>query len=290
MYNRFLFLSSVLLLLLSSSLQGQFSLSPKESMRDGFVNVFSLKKNGSNYGHAIWMDRTASGSRIKAKYFASGNAYEKFSNWRDGKNIILVSSGAYSSGLNGSNSIPVGICVDNGVIVNRAIEHKMEGLVIVEAVGGVRVSDVEKGNLYLGSLGKRVNPIKDKLVLLNWGRAESATIFQTHLLAYDNELRTYDNGPKQRASRGILALVIDKDGNVMHILFEIDRQVSLYNAAKDVLKTLTKRKLDVVGLMNLDRGAYDIMSVFNDNNRSLSFMNGSVPVSSATNLLVYYYE
>lgn len=290
MYNRVLFLITVLMLLLSPHLKGQFSLSPKENMRDGFVNVFGLSKNGSNYGNAIWMDRTASGSRIKAKYFASGNAYEKFMSWRGDKNIILVSSGAYSSGLNGSSSIPVGICVDNGIIVNRAIDQKMEGLVIVEAVGGVRVSDVEKGNLYLGSLGKRVNPIKDKLLLLNWGRSESATIFQTHLLAYDNKLRTYSNGPKQRASRGVLALVTDKDNNVMHILFEIDRQVSLYEAAKDVLKTLTKRNLDVVGLMNLDRGAYDIMAVYSDNKRSLPFLNGSVPVSSATNLLVYYYE
>ncbi len=289
MYNRYLILLTLFSLLLCPKLQAQYSLSSKAQLRDGNVNVFELSKGGTKYGNAIWMDRTKSGSRIKAKYFASGNTFQKFMNWKGNKNIVLVSSGAYSSGYS-NNSIPIGICVDNGEIVNRAIDQKMDGLVIVEAVGGVRVSDVEKGNLYLGSLGKKVNPIKDKIMLLNWGRQESATIFQTHLLAYDNKLRTYSNGNSKRASRGMLALVTDKDNNVMHILFEIDREVSLYNAAKDVLSTLRKRKLDVVGIMNLDRGAYDIMEAYDDNNRAMPFLNGSVPVSSATNLLVYYYE
>lgn len=289
MYNRYLVLLTLCSLLLCSELRAQYSLSSKATLRDGNVNVFELSKDGTRYGNAIWMDRTKSGKRIKAKYFASGNTFQKFMSWKGSKNIVLVSSGAYSSGYS-NNSIPIGICVDNGEIVNRAIDQKMDGLVIVEAVGGVRVSDVEKGNLYLGSLGKRVNPIKDKIMLLNWGRQESATIFQTHLLAYDNKLRTYSNGNSKRASRGMLALVTDKDNNVMHILFEIDREVSLYSAAKDVLSTLRKRKLDVVGIMNLDRGAYDIMEAYNDDNRAMSFLNGSVPVSSATNLLVYYYE
>jgi hypothetical protein len=281
---------ALVLLLLCPQLKGQYSLSPKQNLRDGYVNVFELSKGGTKYGNAIWMDRSASGKRIKAKYFASGDTYQKFLNWKGNKDIIMVSSGAYSSGMNGRYSIPVGICVDNGEIVNRNIDHKMDGLVIVEAVGGVRVSDVEKGNLYLGSLGKRVSPIKDKLVLLNWGREESATIFQTHLLAYDNKLRTYSNGDAKRASRGMLALVTDKKDNVMHIVFEIDREVSLYEAAKDALSTLKKRNLEVVGLMNLDRGAYDIMEAYNDNSQSMSFLSGSVSVSNATNLLVYYYE
>lgn len=285
-YTRYL--TCLALWLLAHSLQAQYSFSVNERMRDDFVTIFDLSKNGYSYGHAIWMDRSRSDKKIKAKYFASGNVYQQYLAWKGNKDIILVSSGAYSSTYNTATGIPVGLCVDNGKIVNRAITNEMDGLVIVEAVGGVRVSDIEKRDLYLRSLGKKINPISDKYELLNWGVSENATIFQTHLLVYSNQLKC--KPVSQTSNRGMLVLATNKQNEVMHILFEINSNVTLYNAASDILASLRNRSLDVVGIMNLDRGFYDILEVYNDYGRNVGYLSGPKSVATATNLLVYYYE
>lgn len=276
-------------LVTSSQLLAQYNLSTHSTIRNNDITLFNLSKNGSSYGQAIWMNRSASSKRIKAKYFASGNAYQAYLNWKKGKDIILVSSGAYSEGWT-SHSSPIGLCVDNGRIVNRNIKNEMDGLVIVEAIGGVRVSDIDLGNLSLLSINrKNVNPRKDKITLLNWGASENATIFQTHLLAYDNQLRVGTNGSYKTSSRRMLALAI-KNGEVMHIIFHIKRDVTLYEATKDINRTLKNRGIYVVGILNLDTGGYDILKVYKDSGYAFSDISGTVNnVSDATNLLVYYY-
>jgi len=275
---------------MSHGLFAQYSLSTYSSLRNQDISIFNLSKGGSAYGQAIWMNRSASGKRIKAKYFASGNAYQSFKNWKIGKDIILISSGAYSEGWT-SNSTPIGLCVDNGRIVNRNIKNEMDGLVIVEAVGGVRVSDIERNDLTLHSLGKRkISPRRDKITLLNWGSSENATIFQTHLLAFENTLRVGTNGSHESANRRMLVLAT-YNGEVIHLVFHITRNVTLYQAANDVQKTLIKRGINVVGVLNLDTGGYDILKVYNDQGYPYSDISGTVNnLSDATNLLVYYYE
>ena len=91
--------------------------------------------------------------------------------------------------------------------------------------GGIVVSDIDDGNLYLGSLKKRIDARshQDKQTLLNWAQEEEATIFQTQLLAYKNQLRIDEDAPRESAERRLLILAIDPDGQVLHIVFNIKK-------------------------------------------------------------------
>ncbi|KXX66678.1 hypothetical protein [Flammeovirga sp. SJP92] len=265
-------------------LGGKFS-----AMYEDNVRIFTLHKNNIRYGYAIWMNRGSSGNRVKAKYFASGNAYQKYSNWLSGKNIILVSSGAYSNGFASYNT-PIGVCVDNGIIVNKKIENKMDGLVIVEHIGGIRVSNISDNKLYLGSLNKSINPKYEMNTLLNWAKSESATVFQTHLLIHSNQLKINYNSSKNVATRRILVLGIDSKGKVMHIVFHIVKDQTLMQVTKDIKSTLSARNIRVAGALNLDTGGCDILEVYDDHNNHIPTVTGTVDQKKATNLLVYYYE
>ncbi|MEM9991906.1 MAG: hypothetical protein AAF738_09085, partial [Bacteroidota bacterium] len=128
---------------------------------EGEVTTHKIYDGYSEVGHSIWMSRKT--QRLKAKYFAhkqddnnGGTKYvhSRYGDWRGGKYVVLKSSGAYASGWKGSD-VPVGITVDNGIVVNRSYYNKMDGLVIVYATGGIAVSNIEDGNLYLDALGKR---------------------------------------------------------------------------------------------------------------------------------------
>ena len=267
---------------------GQYDFSQDRFMRNQNVQVMELSKNGKKYGHAVFLLRGKS-PRIKAKYFAK-NAYQAFLNWRSNKNIILISSGAYSTGWNAKYDTPVGLCVDNGNLVNLKIEDKMDGLVIVEAVGGVRVSDIDNNDLYLKSLGKEISPRRDKMSLVNWGKREDATIFQTHLLAFKNNLRIDPYKSSSSVANRRFLVLGHSGGSLFHAIFHITKNVSLHEATNDVMKTLQDREINVVSVLNLDTGGYDILEVYDDKKRKIPYIKGTKDKSTATNLLIYYYD
>lgn len=266
---------------------GQFSYEHRLNMRDDNVSVYKLVKSGSTYGHATFLWRGKSNGTLKAKYFASGNTYEAFKSWKGQKDIVLLSSGAYSNGFS-YNSIPIGLCVDNGRIVNRKIEDDKDALVIVEAVGGVRVSDIDLCDLTLASLNRTICPRRDKTTLLSWGEDEYATIFQTHLLAFKNTLRISSyNSDKSSATRRFLVLGFI-EGSLFHAVFDITRSMSLYDAASDVLNSLGGA--NVIAVLNLDTGGNNIYESYNDYGSKISYLEGTKTPANATNLLVYYYD
>ena len=106
------------------------------------VNLYSLKKNGREIGTSIWISRKS--KKAKAKYFAhrlhDQSPYERFKEWKDenDKEVILKSSGAYATSF--QKGKPVGITVDNGEIVNKKLDDRMNALVIVYPTGGIVVS------------------------------------------------------------------------------------------------------------------------------------------------------
>jgi len=279
-----------LLIAFSHSASAQYDYALDRYMRDQNVQVIKLSKNGSSYGYGVFLLRGKSNSKLKAKYFAK-NAYSEFLRWKSGKDIVLISSGAYSTGWDASSDTPVGLCVDNGATVNRNIKTDMDGLVIVEKVGGVRVSDIDQNNLYLQSIGRTISPISEKNTLIQWGQDQEATIFQTHLLAYEKQLRiSPSNSNKESANRRLLVLGYTSDGALFHAIFHIDRKVSLYDATNDTMKSLEVRGINVVSVLNLDTGGYDILEVYDDRNKQVSYIQGRENKSKATNLLIYYYD
>jgi hypothetical protein len=260
----------------------------------------NLNFNGSPIGYIIAINRTS--KRIKAKYFAykeNGKVvHERYDSWRTGKNVVLVSSGAYATGFSGSD-IPVGLTVDNGNIVNKNIDPTMDGLVIVEAVGGVRMTNIKDGDLTIrkGTVDRKVN-VNDPLQrseFLSWCESEDATVFQTHLLIYKNQLKlSYLNSSGKVAERKMIVLAYDSSGNLYHfIVYSKFKQMTLYEMASNTLIMLNENGYNVVAAANLDTGGVDVLSTSTEladcGGQSIEGLTNARR-REMTNMLAYFYE
>ncbi|MEM6316488.1 MAG: hypothetical protein AAF960_02400 [Bacteroidota bacterium] len=274
------------------------SLSQCTSSFNGDVTTYTLKDGYYDAGHAIWISRK--NQRAKAKYFAhkqDGNyVHTRYAYWRrDGdKSVILKSSGAYATGWNGSD-VPVGVTVDNGVIVNRNYTTDMDGLVIVYATGGIAVSNIEDGDLYLESIGRKVDIRKsgDRARFLQWAVSEKATVFQMHLMAYKNQLKVGKyNSSSATARRKLLALARSNRGELFHTIFYFERSQSLYDATDKVLNLLRGNRMDVIAMINLDTGGFDILNTGGDATdcSGSNIWGSSSNYDDMTNLLTYEYN
>lgn len=257
------------------------------------VKVYELKKEGQSFGHSIWLDR--SGHRVKAKYFAlrSQNitVHDRMQNWKQGRNLILACSGAFSTELPGNSSggTTVGLTVDNGRIVNRNIDRTMDGVVIVLDNGGMIVSDIDNKNLEIGDKHFRV--IEDKVALLNWAQDHQATIFQTQLLAYQNTLRISRAGRKKMRERRFLALVTSPSRGLHHVIIDLPNNEYLFNAARDAFYHLKDDEgMNVVALLNIDTGGFNILEFYNERGQRDFTVSGPKDIKLATNLIAYSFE
>ena len=88
---------------------------------DDYVEISSVKSDTDTYD-VVAMRR--SGDRIKAKYFAARDyngksVHERYKLWsKSNPNVILISSGTYMNNY----SIPVGLTIDNGIVVNQNLK------------------------------------------------------------------------------------------------------------------------------------------------------------------------
>lgn len=263
------------------------------TMHNNKVKIYELSRNGEKIGHSVWLYRT--GKNVKAKYFAykqdGKSIAERYNEWKTGKKIISYCSGPYTAQ---DYEKPQGLTIDNGNIVNRNIDTALDALVIVEAVGGVRVADLDKPSsdcINLVSINKSVNPrnsSNEKNIFINWAKQENATVFQTNLMYFKNEKKFGDES--ERALRRIF--VIGYDGSeVVHIIFNINRSVSLTNISEEIYRYLkNERNFRVIGVLNFDTGSYDIFQGFYQNGNEDDKLRGTVNVNSAVNLMVYYYD
>lgn len=260
------------------------------SMYNGKVKVYKLKKHNRSYGQSVWLYRT--GKRVKAKYFAykqnGKSIYQRFNEWKRNKKIISYCAGPYTTQ---DYTKPVGLTIDNGKLVNRNVDMNLDGLIIVEAVGGVRVADLDKKPcINLVSINKNLNPRTpgEKYPFINWAKRELATVFQTNLMYFKDE-KKFGN-VKETAKRRIFVLAIDR-GQVVHIIFNIEERVSLTEASTEVYNYLKfQKRLKIIGILNFDTGMYNIFQVFNQSGKEDNKLRGTTSVSSAKNLFVYYYQ
>lgn len=269
---------------------------------NGEVTTYTLEDGSSHVGQSIWISRKS--GRVKAKYFAhkqnGSHVHHRYTMWRvnddSKKEIILKSSGAYATGWNGSD-IPVGVTVDNGIIVNRNYHDEMDGLVIVYATGGIAVSNIEEGDLYLESLNRKVNITNayDRSNFLSWAEKEEATVFQMHLMAYKNEIKVGKyNSSSSTAKRKFLVLAKNTDGDLFHIIFYLNkRSYTLYKATELVFNYLKDTKdMNVIAMINLDTGGYDILNTAGTvtDCKDDNVWGSSNNYDNMTNLLTYHYE
>lgn len=240
--------------------------------------------------------KQAGGKKIKAKYFAK-DANEQFANWQRGKQVLFYCSGAFSESWD-TNSPPLGICVDNGRIVNRNLDRDMDGLIIVynggAQAGGIAVVNIDEEKVRVSQGEKAeydLRETEDRIKFLRWASNQSATVFQTQLMY----TRSHGYGfPKQnltygdRAERRFLAICMKK-GVVYHLVIDHPRSDYLNRSADRVVRYLTEElDFEIFGLFNLDTGGKNIMRAYDDDGGELA--RGPKAANEATNLLVYYVE
>lgn len=264
-----------------------------KTYKSGEVKIYELKEGYSEVGHAIWLSRAS--KRMNAAYFSAGDVYGNHKQWSKGKNVFLTCSGAFSDDLDKTDgALPVGINIENGYSKNRKVKKDgMDALVIVYATGGIVVSDLTEADLYLNSLGRKIdirNSTTDKYDFLDWAKKEKATVFQTQLLAYKNKLKIDYRGRKGKRERRFLALATTNTGELYHIIFDLPSGTYLYDGAQKALDYLSSMGMDVTAIMNLDTGAYNVLEVNTGDYSMDSELKGGTSISSAVNLLSYHYN
>lgn len=265
-----------------------------------YVEVATVKFNNEKY-NAISMKRD--GNRIKAKYFAApdkqrNSVYKRYESWAKGKDVVLVSSGTYMNA--GNSSQPEGLTIDNGIAVNETlIFNKMDALVIVYATGGIAVSNLKNGDLTVqgGTIDPKRklnlrNSAYDKEDFIEWASSEEATVFQTHLLAYKNELKidAYTSSDTKRERR-FLAVGTNDEGKLVHVVVNCPAFSSLYEGSKKALEFLKDfKEMNVTFMINLDTGMQNVFNVYNTDGSLNKEIKGTLELNQAVNLLAYYYQ
>lgn len=269
------------------------------------VKTTTLEYEGDEF-QVIQLSRA--NNRIKVKYFAAKDfvnnksIIQRFNDWKMGRNVVLYSSGTYMDDYN-SNAKPVGLTMDQGVMVNERLEtNRLDALVIVYATGGIVVTNLKDGNLNYINQGSKVsanlNNSLQRAGFINWAKENAATVFQTHLLVYDNTLKLTDplysncTTCKQKRERRFLAAVKDSEGNIYHVIVNnLNHSNSLYQATQKTLKYLNERKdFQVVFMINLDTGAQDVFQFYESKGTPHPKLKGPTDIKIAVNLLVYYFQ
>jgi hypothetical protein len=256
--------------------------------RDRYVVVTTLSVGSTPYGHEIELKRKS--GKIKAKYFATGAVFGQYMQWRPYSDVVMVCSGAFTSDY----QTPMGLTIDGGQLVNKLVDTKMDGLVVVYPNGGIAVSNLEDGNLRYGNPETVANlrSYRDLLGFIQWAAAERATVFQTQLLAYQNELKLdVDKARTSKAERRILVIAKNNLGEVIHLVYNIRTPEYLGDVAYNILRYVTlERGLELVAMLNLDTGAEDILEMYNDYGMLVQDPAGPVSIANAINLIAWSYD
>lgn len=276
------------------------SLSPTPIPYDShFVEISGYTdKRGITYNF-VYMNRTGSGNKIKAKYFAArgedgSSVSKRFDVWEGRQNTIAVASAGYMDRY----GVPVGLTIDKGRIVNSNIES-YDGLIIVYATGGIVATNLDNADLTLqgGGIaqGRQFNirgNFRDRQDFIDWAETQEATVFQTHLLVYKNKLEISQNAEPTPRERRFLAVGKDVNtGETCHVIVKSPEFTSLYEGTKRVKDFLNEYKdMDITFMINLDTGDQDVFFLFNKDGSVNNSIRGPLPITSAANLLAYYYQ
>lgn len=274
----------------------QASLSLNSYHQLGCGQVFQVDRKAKQaVGYAIWMSRP----QVKAHYFAQGSGsntlYQNFRQWQgqQGGRLLLFTTGGFTN----IHGMPEGLTIQEGALVNAVIMPDRHGLVIVERSGGVRVINLQSANILLpyGSKAYRIGSPLNSLVayadLIRWAKATNATLFQTQLLAFGDQLMIHPGRARyQLRERRSLALVRSpQTQELFHVIFHFPTPYDMAEMAQDIHQVFQARGLKLEALLNLDVGSYDILECFNRQGHSIPTLKAPVPVQQATNLIVYTY-
>ncbi|MEO0896736.1 MAG: hypothetical protein AAFY71_10085 [Bacteroidota bacterium] len=251
--------------------------------------IFGIEnEQGTEVGQSIWLGRP----KVKANYFAYQNVPAKFQRFKRNRPVLV----AATAGFTNSQRQPEGLTVEKGNIVNAVIMHDRHGLVVVENSGGLRVINLKRKEIKLPIGGGKSETIQNPLTslvaysrLLQWCRNRKATLFQTQLLAFGDQLLiNVSKAPMTERERRILVGFRDKKSKKLyHSIFNIKQPHSLAIIAEEIFMMVGNRNMKIEFMLNLDVGSYDILNVFDERGRRLNDVKGPVSINQATNLIVW---
>lgn len=249
------------------------------------------------------VDMSRKDGRVKVKYFAAkdndGSSVKKrYLDWSKNRNVILYTSGTYMTSCDANLAKPDGLCIDAGKLVNQNMSNH-DGLVIVQATGGIVASNLKEGNLTVSSQNAQDKTLNlkssfDRIEFYKWAAYNEATVFQTHLLYYKNQLMVANNSSQTRAKRRLMVVGKDEDGVLHHFIVYLFSENTLKAATEKIVEFVKVRRDidDIVFIINLDTGCQDVYEVWNSKGLKLNDQEykGQSSIDNAANLLVYYFE
>jgi hypothetical protein len=234
-------------------------------------------------------------NHIKARYFAvkdvdGKSVPDRYSQWSIGKNIVTVCSGTYMKECN-PNATPVSLTIDQGNVINNTVAN-MDGIVTVFASGEIIVGNTKLGELKIANKNYNLNNSLDKNSFMSWAQTNKATVFQTHLLIYKDELAIYNNSSNSARERRFLAGCTDEEGNKYVYIIHIPSYITLIDGAKNSKKYLKeKEEMKTIDyLINLDTGCQDFFQAYNSNGQIRNDYTGSADIKQTINLICFYFE
>jgi hypothetical protein len=269
---------------------------------DSYVDTKSATIDG-DVVNMILMNRK--GGRVKAKYFASRvkgeMVYERYQKWAKNKQIIAYSSAGYSNSCDNPRiATPIGVCFDDGILVNQNIKDNMDGFVVINAKGEILLNNLKEDKLsFTSSITGELNYFNirnsfDFSTFKNWASHEKAGVFQTHLFYYKDQIKVGTNGSGNLRERRILAACKDEDGNDIYCLINLPGNNTLYEVTKKASDYLLKNEhmKNIYFMINLHTGCENIFQANKPNGSLLTGdgWSGLTPINNASNLIVFYYE
>jgi len=248
--------------------------------------------------------------RIKVKYFASKDEsgipiMERFNEWAFSKKLVLVSSGTYyyypnKNNRNKNSALPVGICVDNGKVINKATESKLDGLAMVYSSGKIMVENLKDKSIPIRQKNGTIANLNladplDKNIFFKWAEDVKATVFQTHLFAHKNKLLVGNNSNGFKDFRRFLAVCTNENGESLHYVINLPFNTTILDGSTKAVEYLknVEHVRDVAFLINLDTGAQNTLLTYHpksgDPLPNPNF-SGTKTLKDAINLIAYYYE
>lgn len=247
--------------------------------------------------------------RIKVKYFASKNEsglpiMERFNEWGFNKNLVLCSSGTYyfypnKNNRNKNSALPVGLCFDNGVAINKVLDPKLDGLVLIYPSGQIVVQNLKDHVISFakkqGSVTFNLQDALDKQLFFKWAQEVKATIFQTHLFVHNNKLLIGTNANNYKDYRRFLAGTVNESGDLIYYVINLPFNSTILDGsvkAQNYLKNV-ERVRSISFLINLDTGAQNTLNVYHPKTGKLMDnpnFSGTKTLKDAINLIAFYNE
>lgn len=242
--------------------------------------------------------------KLKVKYFAArdqnnNSVHKRFVGWLANKNVISYSSGTYMDNNDINLAKPVGLCIDQGRVVNFGLLlDKFDGLVIAYPSGRLSVHSLKSKSMQIDKgdgkiLNFNLSNTLQRTQFISWAQEQEVTVFQTHLFCYKNQISSNINNSK-KAGRRFLAAGKDDSGEYKQYIVNLSSDNTLQEAASKAINYLKSYEelSEIDFLINLDTGMQDVFGSYTSNGDKVTKkgFQGRLDISNSLNLIVYYVD